>query len=379
VRRTILFAYERDAEDITVQSGRPYSILTQLRSLASVINLSPLNGRILPLLRPVERAFSAFDGTYRADRQWLYLRWLARQVERAAAARRCDVIFSPGSQAVTLLREGVPMVFCADAPFGAMVDFYPYCSNITPLYRKHAFEQEANAHARCAAAIYPSQWAAKAAIKFHGAAPEKTHVIPFGANVDAPPVSAIDSMLRGRGPSPLNVLFSGRDWARKGGNLVVEACRLARDAGREIILHVVGVEREVVPTEPFIVVHGVLDKRHAMHRATLQHLLSICHVFFTPSRAEAYGMSFCEASAWAMPSLTTAVGGIPSIIEDGRTGWTLPPEADATAYAAKLLEMTFPDDRYRAMAWHARRDYEARLNWPAFIAELWPILQAVSA
>ena len=155
---------------------------------------------------------------------------------------------------------------------------------------------------------------------------------------------------------------------RKGGNLVVEACRLAREAGREVILHVVGVGAEVVPTDSFIVVHGVLDKRNAAHRATLQHLLSICHVFFTPSRAEAYGMSFCEASAWAMPSLTTAVGGIPSIIEDGSTGWTLPPEADATAYAEKLLEMTSPADQYRAMAWRARRDYEARLNWPAFIA-----------
>jgi glycosyltransferase involved in cell wall biosynthesis len=378
VRRTILFAYESDAEDITVQSGRPYSILTQLRALASVINVSPLNRRILQLLSPVERVFSAFNGIYRADRQWVYLRWLARQVERAAAAQRCDVIFSPGSQAVTLLRDGPPMVFCADAPFGAMVDFYPYCSNITPLYRKHAFEQEANAHARCAAAIYPSRWAADAAIKFHGAAPEKTHVIPFGANVDAPPASMIDSMLRARGTSPLHVLFSGRDWPRKGGNLVVEACRLAREAGREVTLHVVGVGAEVVPPDSFIVVHGVLDKRNAAHRATLQHLLSTCHVFFTPSRAEAYGMSFCEASAWAMPSLTTAVGGIPSIIEDGSTGWTLPPEADATAYAGKLLEMTAPSDLYRAMAWRARRDYEARLNWPAFIAALWPILRAVS-
>jgi glycosyltransferase involved in cell wall biosynthesis len=176
----------------------------------------------------------------------------------------------------------------------------------------------------------------------------------------------------------LNVLFSGREWERKGGNVVVEACRMARQAGREVILHVVGVGTEIVPSDSFIVVHGVLDKRNAAHRARLRHLLSTCHVFFTPSRAEAYGMSFCEASAWAMPSLTTAVGGIPTIIENGSTGWTLPPEADADAYAGKLLEMTSSADQYRAMAWRARRDYEARLNWPAFIDRLWPIMQEVS-
>ena len=377
--RTILYAYQGDAEDITVQSGRPYSILTQLRRVANVVNVSPLNGSILRIQAPIERALSAFRGAYRADRQWLYLRWLARQVERAAATRRCDVIFSPGSQAVTLLRADVPIVFCADAPFGAMADFYPYFSNITPLYRKHAFRQEADAHARCAAVIYPSRWAADAAIKLHGAAPERTHVIPFGANVNAPPSSSIDSMLHARGSSPLNILFIGCDWERKGGSLAVEACRLARQAGREVILHVVGVGTEVVQAHPFIVVHGVLDKRRSAHRAMLRRLLYMCHVFFTPSRAEAYGMSFCEAAAWAMPSLTTAIGGIPTIVETGVTGWTLPPEADAVAYAEKLLEMTAAIDSYRAMAWRARRDYETRLNWSAFTARLWPILQEVSA
>ncbi len=378
-RRTILYAYERNAEDITVQSGRPYSILTQLRARANVVNLSPLDQRILRIAEPVERLCGAFERVYHADREWLYLRWLARQIERSAVAQLGDVVFSPGSKAVSLLSSHAPIVFCADAPFGAMVDFYPYYSSTIPYYRKRGFQQEAAAHARCAAAIYPSRWAADTAIKLHGAAPERTHVIPFGANVDAPPTNAIDHMLDARGSTPLHVLFIGREWARKGGALTVEACRLARKAGLEVVLHVVGVGAEIVPTDPFIVTHGLLDKRQTAHRTTLLTLLSTCHVFFTPSRAEAYGMSFCEASAWAMPSLTTAVGGIPTIIEDGVTGWTLAPEADAAAYAQKLLEMTADPERYRAMAWRARRDYEARLNWSVFGARLWRILEEVWA
>ena len=380
-RRTILFAYENNAEDITVQSGRAHSILTQLRARANVIDLSPLDQRMLRLFEPVERLFAAFGRVYHADREWLYLRWLARQVERTAAAQPCDVVFSPGSLAVSLLRSNAPVVFCADAPFGAMVDFYQdqYFSNASPLYRKRGFQQEAAVHARCAAAIYPSRWAADTAINLHGAAPERTHVIPFGANVDAPPTEAIDHILDARCSTPLHVLFIGRDWARKGGALAVEACRLARKAGREVILHVVGVGAEVVPGDPFIVTHGLLDKRQDAHLTRLQNLLSTCHVFFTPSRAEAYGMSFCEASAWAMPSLTTAVGGIPTIIEDGVTGWTLAPEADAAAYAQKLLQMTADPERYRAMAWRSRRDYEARLNWSVFSDRLWRILEKVWA
>lgn len=375
--RTILFAYELSAEDISVQSGRPHSILMELRARASVINRSPLNISILKLTQPAERVFGAFGLRYYGDREWPYLRWLARQVERTAAEHRCDVVFSPGSQAVSLLRSDSPIVFCADAPFGVMVDFYDMYSNVASRYRSRAFQQEAEAHARCAAAIYPSRWAADAAIRCHGASAERTHVIPFGANVQAPPASAIDEMLDARDSTQLQVLFVGRDWVRKGGELTVEACRLARKAGRDVVLHVVGVAAEAVPTDPFIVTHGLLCKEQATQHATLQRLLSMCHVLFTPSRAEAYGMSFCEAAAWAMPSLTTAVGGIPTIVENGITGWTLAPEAGATAYADKLLEMTADRHAYHAMAWRARRDYETRLNWSVFTDRLWQVFDKV--
>src|SRR5215467_1067421 len=110
-QRRILFAYRDDAEDLTVQSGRPHSILTQLRARANVVNVSPLNQSALQLLAPLELLFGAVGRVYHPDRDWLYLRQLARQVERATAAQRCDVVFSPGSLAVSLLRSDAPIVF----------------------------------------------------------------------------------------------------------------------------------------------------------------------------------------------------------------------------------------------------------------------------
>src|SRR5215831_15055156 len=58
--RRILFAYGQDAEDITVQSRRPHSILTQLRARGSVVNVSPLNQSAIRLLAPLELLFGAF-------------------------------------------------------------------------------------------------------------------------------------------------------------------------------------------------------------------------------------------------------------------------------------------------------------------------------
>jgi hypothetical protein len=158
--RKILFAYERNAEDISVQSGRPHSILAGLRERASIDNFSPLNQSVLRLFQPINWVYDQRGQVYRGDRERLYLRWLAQQVERRAAARRCDAVFSPGSLAISLLKSDRPIFFCADAPFGVMVDFYNWFTNLSSRYRACGFEQEAEAHARCAAAIYPSQWAA---------------------------------------------------------------------------------------------------------------------------------------------------------------------------------------------------------------------------
>jgi predicted amidohydrolase YtcJ len=74
-----------------------------------------------------------------------------------------------------------------------------------------------------------------------------------------------------------------------------------------------------------------------------------------------------------------AADGPAMVLQDGVTGWTLAPEADAAAYAQKLSEMTADPERYRAMAWRAHQDYEARLNWSVFSDRLWRILEEVSA
>jgi len=46
----------------------------------------------------------------------------------------------------------------------------------------------------------------------------------------------------------------------------------------------------------------------------------------------------CEAGAAGLPLVSTAVGGIPEIVEDGQTGLLVPPD-DAGALAAALTKL----------------------------------------
>jgi glycosyltransferase involved in cell wall biosynthesis len=60
--------------------------------------------------------------------------------------------------------------------------------------------------------------------------------------------------------------------------------------------------------------HGRLDKRNSAQRRRLEDLLRHAHVLLVPSRAESCGTVFAEAAAFGVPSLTTAVGGIPTAV-----------------------------------------------------------------
>jgi len=65
---------------------------------------------------------------------------------------------------------------------------------------------------------------------------------------------------------------------------------------------------------------------------------SALDVAVLPSYREAQGLSILEAMALSRPVVASAVGGIPEMIEDGRTGLLVPPR-DAPALAAAITRL----------------------------------------
>jgi glycosyltransferase involved in cell wall biosynthesis len=96
-----------------------------------------------------------------------------------------------------------------------------------------------------------------------------------------------------------------------------------------------------------------------------------------PSRAEAYGIVFCEASAFGLPSLTSYVGGIATAVKDQVNGMTFALDAAPEVYCRYMIDLMQNYSRYEDLALSAFNDYQTRLNWRVATAAVKQLIQEI--
>ena len=147
----------------------------------------------------------------------------------------------------------------------------------------------------------------------------------------------------------LKVLFVGRFDRQKGLDILLRAAAMAptRIAVRCAGSRVVGRDG---PTEypPNVEMLGWLSE------AELSGQLAAADVVAMPSRWEGFGLVALEAMRSGVPVVASNVGGLPEVVEDGRTGTLIPPD-DPDALLDALLRDS-PDDR-RAKGEAGRRRF----------------------
>lgn len=202
-------------------------------------------------------------------------------------------------------------------------DWLPWSRREVGVLRK----QEA-AYLLGAAHVFVTGRPSQRAVEAYGVATSRISVVGGGANLPAANSSIADQA----GPV---VLFVGRDFARKGGDVLLEAFRHVRAKVPRAILRIVGGDFDVSQTG--VEMLGPIADREAMRR-----LYSEARVFTLPALFEPYGLVLLEAMACGVPCVGTEVGAIPDIIDDGVTGAVVPP---GDPYALALALVAFLDDR----------------------------------
>jgi glycosyltransferase involved in cell wall biosynthesis len=179
--------------------------------------------------------------------------------------------------------------------------------------------------------IFPmSRWLADSFIRDNGVDAWKVH--PVGAGINLPYVREVKE----KSYDTPRVLFVGKDFERKGGPFLLEAFARVRREIPNAELTIIG-SRIATPPEGVRCV-GFLSKTNSADIERLLDEYERASVFVMPSLYEPFGIVFAEAMAHRLPCIGTNICAIPEIIDEGLTGYCVPP-GNSAALAARLQSL----------------------------------------
>jgi D-inositol-3-phosphate glycosyltransferase len=212
--------------------------------------------------------------------------------------------------------------------------------------------------------------------RLHGDPPGRIEIVPPGVDhaFFAPGDRAGARRALGWGSGPV-VLFVGRIQPLKGLDVAVGAlAELRRNDARLVVVGgasgVAGdaeVERVLAQAEAL----GVRDRLELVAPQP-HHLLSTYYrasdVVVVPSRSESFGLVALEAAACGIPVVASAVGGLLTLVDHGRTGF-LVPERDPVEFARDIDRLLDDPNLANSMG-AAAAERAQRYTWSLAAARL---------
>lgn len=252
--------------------------------------------------------------------------WRARRsLGRALARGPLDALFFH-SQVTSLfsvdLSARIPTIISLDATpinYDRVGEAYGHRAAGNGFVDQQKYKMNRRALQGAAALISWSEWTKRSLVDDYGVDGSRVTVLAPGAaeaffEIGRRRLAASDDA---RQHGPVRILFVGGDWQRKGGPDLLEA--LAELPAGSWRLDVV--TQSDVPARPGVVVHhGVRPNSPELLR-----LFEDADLFVLPSLGECLAVVLMEATAAALPVITTDVGALGEAARHGETGLVIPP------------------------------------------------------
>lgn len=208
-----------------------------------------------------------------------------------------------------------------------------------------------------------SEYAARSTATAYGMDPGKIHVVRAGCNVN----------VHARAERPMQkryLLFVGRDFRRKGGELLLDAYEQVRkhhDVDVVIAGPAAWMRRGPVPEG----VHLLGNVPIALLHQYFQH----ADLFVMPSYYEAFGIAFAEALCYGVPVIARNSCAMPEIIHHGENGYLLGAESELPAELAELINTALANTQMKRDTEQQAAKAREYYSWDRVAADMLGIIR----
>ena len=301
-----------------------------------------------------------------------------RAARRIAAHRgRLDVILQVGATFRPVGRNGTPYFLCSDsnirmAQHGAATG-HSDAATLTRTELERVARRERDVYRQAAGIFTLSERLRRSFIEDLDVPPSRVHAVYAGPNFDVTRIPRPAS--RDRVPHAPTILFVGRQFHRKGGDVLVQAFRRLRESMPDARLLIAGPSTAPVQ-EPGVLCLGDLNKNRPDGWAALVAAYGSADVFCLPTRFEPFGIAFIEAMYFGLPCVGTNAWAVPEMIIDGETGFTVPSD-DADALTDRLRRLLEDSALARRMGRAGRERAESYFTWESVIQRIVDVVRPI--
>jgi len=307
-----------------------------------------------------ERVYRKFHALFSRRRPAKYSQAMLKRGSNALAEAvnefQPDVIFSKNLAPLVHYRSALPVVYMLDSTVAAFNRDWSTFSRFES-WRMVRWEKKVLQQASCV--ITRSEWTKTSLVNDYGYPVEKIHIVHNSSSlpnsvIPANPVFELPDF------STLRLLFVGRIGHLKGIDIAIEVTHQLNASGIPAELRVVGTKGE---DQPHVHYAGVFKKSIESELNEYASQYRWPHFLLHPARYDAAPIVTTEAAAFGVPTITNAVGGIASTVQDGVSGIVLPAASPAAEYARVVRQYIDNPQEYLALRRSTRQRYEQELNW----------------
>jgi starch synthase len=367
----ILFLTKGDAQSWNCWSGTSKSLVDQLRLAGHIVETGDVD------LYGTDRLLGAALTFSPSRRRWgarfdlgkPSFRLRSRNAARHIVGHRgtVDLIFQIGATFQPLGRGTLPYFLCCDSNI-RMAEHgkawgHSDAVSLAPAELEQIAQRELEIYRGATGIFTLSERLRRSFVEDFGLPSDRVHAVHAGPNFDVTRIP--QEPPRDTARHAPTILFVGRQFHRKGGDLLVAAFRRVRERVPDARLMLVG--PPAPPTrEPGITALGDLDKNDPGGWAALVAAYQAADVFCLPTRFEPFGIAFIEAMYFALPCVGTDAWAVPEMIVDGETGFLVPIN-DVDALTDRLIRLLNDPALARTMGRAGRARAGRHFTWERVI------------